>query len=215
MHFTISTGSDRSYPSHWPPQAFQVSPSLVRPVQEKALRVLVATRASETAVDTFLRGHPELLAACLNFTSFGHHGTWIVPQQVILPPQLPISNGLKPDYLVGGKGSEGFSWFVVELKSVRNSLFAGSRRSLRLSTVANRGLMQLLGYISYCSTAQSYLRETLHLTGFREPQGFLIIGSERELEESPERQMARQALNHAFAGRVQIRTFDALLRSQR
>jgi hypothetical protein len=59
------------------------------------------------------------------------------------------------------------------------------------------------------------MRDTLHLTGFREPQGFLIVGSERELEESPERRAARQSLNHALTGRVQIRSFEALLRSQR
>jgi hypothetical protein len=100
------------------------------------------------------------------------------------------------------------------LIGVRDSLFAGSCSSLRLSTVANRGLIQLLGYISYRSSAQAYMRDTLHLTGFREPQGFLIVGSERELEESPERRVATQSLSHALAGRVPLRSFEALLRSQ-
>jgi hypothetical protein len=215
MSFIRSKVPEGVYPGQWPPLTFQVSPDVVRPLQEKALHVLVDKRASVMAVNTFLRSHPELLAACLNLTSFGRDGTWIVPQKAILAPQSPIGHGLKPEFLVGGKNTDGFSWFVVELKGVRDGLFAASGRSLRLSTNANSGLIQLLGYISYCSIVQAYLRETLHLTGFREPQGFLIVGSEVELEESAERRVARQALNHALAGRVQVCTFEALLRSRR
>lgn len=103
------------YPKSLPPRAFHVEPNEIQIAQGLALKQLVEANAGETAIDTFLRSNPALLAACMNFIQFGHHGTWVVPQQAVRPPSLPEIRGLKPDYLVGGRNSDGYSWYVVEL----------------------------------------------------------------------------------------------------
>src|SRR5438874_9463033 len=103
------------YPRSFPPKSFYIEPRAIEVAQEKALRELIQADASETAIDSFLRSCPALLGAGMNFTQFGHHGTWVVPQQEIRPSSLPGVRGLKPDYLVGGKGSRGYSWYVVDL----------------------------------------------------------------------------------------------------
>jgi hypothetical protein len=131
------------------------------------------------------------------------------------PPSVaPRDSRLKPDYIVGGKGSRGYSWFVVELKSPKDKLFTrGSAGAISLSSVANQGICQLLRYIDYCSSAQSYLRDSLRLKEFREPKGFLIIGRESELSDDRDVQELSSALNRMTVGCVEIRTFDALVRS--
>lgn len=150
------------YPRSFPPREFHVEPEAIQIAQGLALKELIETDAAETGIDSFLRDHPALLAACMNFTQFGHHGTWVVPQQVVRPPSLPGIRGLKPDYLVGGKGSRGYSWYVVELKSPSDKMFSRNRAgNMSLSSDANRGICQLLQYIDYCSAAQSYLRDIL------------------------------------------------------
>ncbi len=206
--------STLDYPKSFPPKEFYVEPEAIALAQKLALKNLVETNPSETTIDNFLHECPALLAACMNFTQFGHHGTWVVSQQVIRPPSLPAIRGLKPDYLVGGKGSRGYSWYVVELKSPRDKLFAkGPTGSISLSKTANGGICQLLQYMDYCSAAQSYLRDTLRLSGFREPKGFLIIGREAELSADSGLQELSRAFNEMTRGSVEIRTFDALVRS--
>ncbi|HEV7473921.1 MAG TPA: Shedu anti-phage system protein SduA domain-containing protein [Pyrinomonadaceae bacterium] len=189
-----------------------MEPSAIEDAQRLALKQL--TNATETTIDGFLKEHPALLAGCMNFTMFGHHGSWVVPQQLIRPPSLDEIRGLKPDYLVGGKGSRGYSWFVVELKSPKDKLFTREKSgTISLSSVANRGICQLLRYIDYCSSAQSYLRDSLRLKEFREPKGFLIIGREAELSGDRDVQELSSAFNRMTVGSIEIRTFDALVRS--
>jgi hypothetical protein len=85
--------------------------------------------------------------------------------------------------------------------------------NISLSSIANRGICQLLQYIDYCSAAQSYLRDTLKLKEFREPKGFLIIGREAELSSDRDAQELSRAFNEMTAPRIEVRTFDALVRS--
>ena len=206
--------SSIDYPKSFPPRAFYVEPEEVQIAQKLALQQLIQTNAGETAIDNFLRSNPALLAACMNFTQFGHHGTWVVPQQLARPPSLPEIRGLKPDYLVGGKGSRGYSWYVVELKSPSEKMFSRDQAgNIFLSGVANRGVCQLLQYIDYCSAAQSYLRDTLNLKGFKEPKGFLIVGREAELSNDIDAQELSRAFNELMAPRIEVRSFDALVRS--
>jgi hypothetical protein len=85
--------------------------------------------------------------------------------------------------------------------------------NISLSSAANHGICQLLQYIDYCSAAQSYLRDTLKLKDFREPRGFLIIGREEELSSDSGAQELSRAFNEMMAPRIEVRTFDALVRS--
>jgi len=200
------------YPSEWPPKQYFVNWRQVSELQTQALNKLVKDGASETRVDTFLRKNRDLLAACLNFTRFGHHGSWVIPQQAIRP-STAVEIGLKPDYIVGGASSDGYSWYVIELKGVTDSIFAEKKGKLYFSSTANRGVFQLLEYIDYCASIQMYLRDVLGLTDFREPKGILIIGNEEELVNNDSRQRLKSAWSRIAGDRIQIRTYDALLRS--
>lgn len=142
----------------------------------------------------------------------GHHASWIVPQQVIRPPQPEVIPGLKPDYILGGKSSDGFMWYVVELKAHNDNIFSVTNGNISLSSSANRGIIQLLEYIDYCAETQGYLRDTLHLTRFREPTGILLIGNEAEIEKDNRKQQLKAAWNKNSA-KLQIRTYDALVRA--
>ena len=111
------------YPAQYPPQKFLMPNKEIENAQVDALARLVEQQKSETEVDKYLRKNPALLGACLNFTHFGHHGTWVVSQQMVRPPLTSAQTGLKPDYIVGGRSSEGFHWLVVELKGINQPLF--------------------------------------------------------------------------------------------
>lgn len=203
--------SEEFYPTDFPPKEYHVVPGSMESALDR-LREIVRVDGTETAIDVFLNDNTSLLARCLNFTQFGHHGTWVIPQQVIRPPQTQEVKGLKPDYLIGGKGSDGYRWFVVELKGANEKIFVENNGVVCFSRTVNRGIFQLLNYINYCSSAQAYLRESLRLRGLREPEGILVVGRESELNDDPRKQEMKSAWNRLTSNRIQIRTFDALLR---
>jgi len=204
--------SDRKYPSDFPPEEFHIIPQANKNSLEE-LRDLVEKASGEKAIDTFLKSNINVLAKCMNFTQYGHHGTWVIPQQEIRPHLTSSQKGLKPDYLVGGKGSDGYRWFVVELKASNENIFVEKNGNVYFSSIVNKGICQLLSYIDYCSSAQAYMRDSLKLNGFREPEGFLVVGRESELENSSKKQDMKAAWNRITSNRIQIRTYDALLRS--
>lgn len=209
-------GERPPYPSDWPPQEYYLEESSVEAAVKLAFSNLLTTDASETVADNFLRENPALIGQCLNFTNFGHHGMWVIPQKLIDPGANPKRKGLKPDYLFGGKNSDGFFWCVAELKGPQDKLFKGAaddRRAISFSAVANEGICQLLQYMDYCTSAQSYFRDHFGLNDFHEPRGFLIIGREAELEADKQLQELKAAWNRLSGGRIMLRTYDALLRS--
>lgn len=200
------------YPDTFPPKKFWIDPNRINNNIE-SLVDLVNKRSGEREIDKFFKTNSGLLAKCMNFVQFGHHGVWVLSQPQIKPPQTINQKGMKPDYIVGGKGSDGFKWFVVELKGSDQSVFTEKNGNICFSSVVTKGICQLLGYIDYCSSAQGYFREILKLNRFREPDGFLIVGREKELEENQRKQDMKAAWNRITSNRLQIRTYDALLRS--
>jgi len=198
-----------------PPEEYLVPQRSVSEAEVRTLSDLVERGVSETEIDRFLRASPPLLVSALALINTGHHGSWVVPQQVIRPPQGSVQSGLKPDFIVGGKSSDGFAWFVVELKGPGDAIFSEASSRLLLSRPANMGVIQLLEYIDYCSQAQAYLRDTLHLIDFREPRGLLLIGRETELAGDRRRQALKAAWNRVAGDRLQIRTYSALVRAAR
>lgn len=210
------SGERLPYPSDWPPQDYYLEESSVAAAVKLAFSSLLEKGSSETDADNFLRENPSLIGQCLNFTNFGHHGMWVIPQKLIDPGATPKRKGLKPDYLFGGKNSDGFFWCVAELKGPQDKLFkraADDRKTISFSATANEGICQLLQYMDYCSSAQSYFRDHFGLIDFREPKGFLIIGRESELENDAQLQELKAAWNRVSGGRIMLRTYDALLRS--
>jgi len=211
-----STDKRPPYPKDWPPQQYYIEAGNVSSAVRLAFKELLNEAVGESEVDLFLRENPALLGQCLNFTNFGHHGMWVIPQKLIDPGATPTRKGLKPDYLFGGRNSDGFFWCVAELKGPNERVFKhadDTRHTPSFSAAANEGICQLQQYMDYCNSAQSFFRDHFKLTNFREPRGFLIIGREAELEENPQLQELRAAWNRNSGGRLMIRSYDALLRS--
>jgi hypothetical protein len=208
----IEQAGNRKYPDNFPPKEFWIEPATVDSGLVE-FAGLVEGRSGEKAIDECLKENRGLLARFMNFTQFGHHGTWVVPQQQVRPPLTTSQRGLKPDYIVGGKGSDGYKWFVVELKGADQNIFTERNGNVVFSNAVNDGICQLLNYVDYCSSAQAYLRDTLRLNDFREPEGCLIVGREDELSEDPRKQSLKAAWNRLSGGRLQLRTYDAFIRS--
>ncbi|WLE99306.1 MAG: DUF4263 domain-containing protein [Candidatus Electrothrix communis] len=160
-----------------------------------------------------LKSNPAVLVNCLKFLKSGNHGAWVIPQQQIKPSVGKSDKGHIPDYILGGNSSDGFSWFVLELKGVEHKLFkVDGNKKLYLTSVLNAAVCQTLEYIDYCAEHQSYLRDGLKLNDFREPKGLILIGKEGEVENDSRLQKAKAAWNRYLGPKIEIRTYDSLLR---
>ena len=211
MSINIRTASEWKYPEGWPTEEYYVAKQEVTRVQLDGLKNLVDNNSPESELDSYLAANPQVMAHCLTFLNTGHHGAWIIPQQQIRPPQKYVRYGLRPDYIIGGRDSDGFFWYVLELKGANENIFSEENGRVFFSKTTNKAMFQLLEYIDYCSETQAYLRETLNLTNFREPQGILMIGRASEVEQNSKKQRMKAAWNKITADRVELRTYDALI----
>lgn len=207
----ISSSKDAMYPEDWPPQQYHIRESDLKNDVVDGFQELINRRASETVIDRYLSLHPELLTAVLDINNTGHHAAWVIPKKSIRAKVSDAQPGLIPDFLVGGKNSFGITWYIVELKGAAHTLFSEKNNKIQLSQIANRGVCQILEYMSFCNTAQAYLRDAHHLKGFEHPKGYLFIGNESETESNRKRDL-KSAINNMSAN-LQIRSYDALLRS--
>ena len=126
-----------------------------------------------------------------------------------------VHKGLIPDYILGGRSSGGFEWFVLELKGVNHTLFIESKKLLYLSSTANKAVCQTIEYIDYCSSIQSHLRDSFKLTDFRGPKGLILLGREDEFSKSKRREALKAAWNRFMGNKIEIRTYDSMLRHVR
>ncbi|MCA9946433.1 MAG: hypothetical protein KC449_23280 [Anaerolineales bacterium] len=92
------------YPPHFPPKEYFVDKNKVTKKQLEDFCNLIKSDPGETPIDEFLRKNKEVMANCLSIFNTGHHGAWIIPQQIIRPPSA-AARGLIPDYILGGKSS--------------------------------------------------------------------------------------------------------------
>ncbi len=172
---------------------------------------LISKNSGEREIDRYLKENLEVLACCLKYESTGHHGTYVIPQQSIKLPSKS-NKGLKPDYLFAGDSSDGLAWFVLELKGAGERIFDERSGRLAFSNCANSGVFQLLDYIDYCTENQVFLQQTLGIKEFREPRGILLMGRSTEMEDSASRKRMKRAWNNLTSRKLQIRTYDSLLR---
>ena len=200
------------YPNDWPPEEFYADHWKITKDQASKLEELIEKNVNETQIDKFLRVNPNILVNCLSSFSTGHHGAWVIPQQQIKPSMVSKHKGLIPDYIIGGKSSDGFEWFVLEMKGISDRLFTKSGKLLYLSSVLNKAICQTMEYIDYCSSQQSYLRETLRLTDFREPKGLILIGRENEFANDERSKQLKAAWNRYLGNKIEIRSYDSMLR---
>jgi hypothetical protein len=212
MRTRKAVGWDERYPQDTPPKEFWTNQFKITQAQIDQFRNLVHSNCGETEIDQFLRENKEILAQTAAMYSLGGHGLWVIEQQSIRTSVSGGANGMIPDYIVGGANSDGYQWFIVELKGPCHSIFSGASKKIGFSSVVNQGFCQLIEYIDYSASYQSYLREYLHLNDFREPTGLLIVGREQELFESSRKKELKSAMNRFFGNKIQIRTYDALLR---
>jgi hypothetical protein len=203
---------DCPYPKDWPPEEFLVTHSSVTRTQLEEFELLLEMNGNETNIDKFLRGNPSVLVNSLRPLSTGHHGAWVIPQQAIRPSLGTTQKGLIPDYIIGGRNSGGFSWFVLELKGADQQMLNESNSYLYLSSTVNKAVGQVVEYIDFCASAQSFLRDSLCLTAFREPKGLIFVGRESEFSNDPRREKFKSAWNRLMGQMIEIRTYDAILR---
>jgi len=206
-----NTAVELRYPEDWPPVEYYVRESSIQSQEVEGLRELVMGNAGERKLDAYISQHPVLLTALLDFKNTGHHAAWVVPKKAIRSKVSSEIPGLIPDFIVGGKNSFGITWYVVELKGAEHSLFTKSGGNLYLSNTANRGLCQVLEYMHFCNSSQSYLRDTLKLFEFVSAEAFVFVGRESETD-NPREKALKSAINNISAN-LQIRSYDALLRS--
>lgn len=196
----------------FPPKEYKVDPYDVTESDIAQLITLIRKNASETKIDLFLRKRLPLLAFTSSFFSTGHHGSWVIPQAKIKPPGFANGTGLIPDYLFAGDNSDGVTWWIVELKSPKDSLYKenGDGRIVETDKLRD-AISQVDDYIKYCTEQQGFIREALGLTSFTSPYGIILMGREAELKRDPRKQARKSQFNRR-THTIQIRTYDALIR---
>ena len=200
------------YPNDWPPEEFSASHLDVTRDQLNTFKSIVESNAGETEIVDFLKNNKGVFVNSLRDFKTGHNAAWIIPKQMVRPPMTESQKGLIPDYILGGLSSDGFSWFVLELKGANEKILTESNNILYFGSVANKAICQTIEYIDYCASSQAYLRDTLQLKDFREPKGFILIGREIEFSDDSRREKFKSAWNRFMGHKVEIRTYDSLLR---
>ncbi|HEX8351122.1 MAG TPA: Shedu anti-phage system protein SduA domain-containing protein [Hymenobacter sp.] len=198
----------------WPDSKKKLDKHTATFEQLKEFRYLVRNKADETSIHTFLDSNNVIFYFALKDYSTGHHGLWVYSQQEIQPRiKSTKTKGMIPDFIIGGENSDGHQWFVVELKGANENIFRSySDESLGLSSVANKGICQLIEYTDVCSKNQSHFRDSFRMRDFGVPKGILLIGTEDELKDS-RKQNLKRSLNQNFNKNFEIRTYDWLLRN--
>jgi Domain of unknown function (DUF4263) len=192
---------------------FATHETFITEKQIKEFEELIEKDASETSIHDFLIDNPEIFTAILDSYRTGNHAAVVIPKQAIRPRiQTESLRGLVPDFIIGGKNSDGWNWWVVELKGPGQTLFSQSETETYFNSEINKGICQLLEYIDYCSEQQSNLRDAFKLEGFREPNGILIAGRESELTADKKKENLKGAWNRVVFGKLEIRTYDSILR---
>jgi len=200
----------KSWPDNWPDKKNFVNPHNVTKKQYLAFKDLIAQSPSETEIELFLKNNKELLALITFLFSTGHHASFLFPKQHLRMASCNIG-GKIPDYVVAGANSDGVSWYVLELKGANEKAFISNGKRVHLSSVANKGVCQLIEYIDVSTRSQSYLRDEIGLKGYREPKGILLIGTGAESDNKQVREF-KGAWNR-MNNHIQIYSYNRLLRT--
>lgn len=177
---------------------------------EYARLIELVDAGSETRIHAYLEAHPHFWRHFLSTYRTGHHNFVVVSKQQISPHIPGVRHGQIPDFIIGGKNSDGWSWYVIELKSPNQKLFSGSGGKSRLSNIANGGVLQMMAYRNFCGEYQGVMRDLFKLEEFSEPTAVLLIDRARTFELSEEQRRLKRSWNRA-ATFAEIRTYDSLL----
>ena len=194
-----------SYPKDWTPEEFKILKQGPNLKELEELVELINNNSSETVIDNFLTKFPSLLTLLMIDYSIGHHHAWVIPKKVIKTRIFPNDKGQIPDFLMAGKNSDGISWFVVELKGADSKIFTKTKGRRYFSGQMNQGMNQLIDYLNICDEDQAHLRDRHKLEKFRNPQGILVIGRKKDLND--EEMKLKKSWNDSL-NRINIRTYD-------
>ena len=193
-------------------QPFATHERFITKAQVEEFGKLIDKDASETTVHDFLIDNPEIFTVLLDSYRTGNHDAIVIPKQEIRPRiKTEDLKGLIPDFLIGGKNSDGWNWWVIELKGPTQTLFSQTNSDTYFSPEINKGICQLLEYIDFCAEQQSTLRDSFKLNQFREPYGLVIAGREKELNSDNKRRQLKASWNRLVYGKLEIRTYDSIL----
>lgn len=174
------------------------------------LSKLVKNKVSETEMHNFLENNPQIFGHLLGLYRTAHHGFAVYSKQEIIPYIKEQNKGLIPDFIIGGENSDGWQWWVIEIKSPKDSIFI-DRGSLHFSDIANKGICQLLEYVSVSDKIQGHLRDHFGFKDFNNPKGILLIGTEDDFKDK-RKQNIKKAFNDLMSKRFEIKTFSWLVR---
>lgn len=196
---------------------FEYHDSFTTIEQFTAFDKIIRSNSGEKEIDDFITQNPEILTTILNHFRTGHNGGWVLPKLTLTPRiEHMYQKGMIPDFILGGNSSDGHEWWIVELKGANEEIvIIDKNERIRFADIVNKGICQLLEYIDFASEKQSNLRESFGLTNFREPNGLLIIGRENEFENNHRKQKLKSSWNRLNKGKLEIRTYDFLLREFR
>ena len=202
--------ADVKLPTDYPSVDYFTHSNFLTQAQKDGLKKLIEEKASETEVDKYLTTNKPLWDYF--FPHKGNHGIWVIPKQQIKAKVGESDRGLIPDYIICTKNSDGFQYWVVELKGITESLLTiNSAREIYFSSEGNKGISQLIEYIDFCSKFQTKLREEFRFKDFREPNGILVLGLEKESDDNQTKREFKAAWNR-LNPRLEIRTFNSILR---
>ncbi|GEM_PF-2492733 len=161
---------------------------------------------SEEAIQRFISERPYLLRYITPGT--GHHGIWIFPKRVIQVNQPNGKPGLIPDFLVVARNSDGYTWWIVELKRA-DQLFA-NRQGDALTPMANKALIQCASYLDHFNNYIDMIRSLIGLPDLGRPKGaLLLIGDARN--ENDMQSAVRKNFNSALSDRLQVYSYSRMV----
>lgn len=176
----------------------------------KELHSLVINKVSETEMHIFLEKNPQIFGHLLGLYRTENHGFTVYSKQEITPHVKNKNKGLIPDFIIGGQNSDGWQWWIIEIKSPKDNIFV-DKGALHFSDTANKGICQLLEYVSMSDKIQGHLRDHFGFKDFNNPKGIMLIGSEDEFNDK-RKQNLKKSFNDLMSKRFEIRTFSWLIR---
>lgn len=174
------------------------------------LQKLIKNKATETDIHSFLEQNPQIFGQLLRLYRTGHHSFTVYSKQELTPHIKDKNKGMIPDFIIGGENSDGWQWWIIELKSPSDPIFI-EKGGWHFSDVANKGICQLMEYVSMSNKIQGHLRDHFGFKDFNNPRGILLIGSEDEFTD-PKKQNLKRSFNNFMTKQFEIRTFSWLLR---
>jgi hypothetical protein len=116
--------------------------------------------------------------------------------------------GLIPDFLAVASNSDGYTWWVIELKRA-DEHFVNSRGDA-LTTMGNKALLQCAAYLDQLDNYVDMVRSLMGVPQLGSPKGaVLLIGDSRN--ENEDQKTSRRRFNNALGHRMHVMSYSRIL----